>query len=95
MSAQPSSKWICFYPAAQQKPKTRVYDVVKNEKPKGDELDFAADLHELGQVKWYGPWRCYAFFPADGTLFERVCLRDIAAFCDWLMAERKREKGNG
>ena len=35
----------------------------------------------LGQVKWYAPWRCYAFFPESGTVFERACLERIAGFC--------------
>lgn len=37
---------------------------------------------QLGMVKWFGRWRCYAFFPLGDTVFERVCLRDIAAFCE-------------
>jgi hypothetical protein len=44
---------------------------------------------ELGEVRWHGAWRCFAFFPAAGTLFEPTCLRDLAAFIDWLMGERK------
>lgn len=36
----------------------------------------------LGDVKWFGRWRRYAFFPAPETVFERTCLRDIANFCD-------------
>jgi hypothetical protein len=36
----------------------------------------------LGEVKWYAPWRCYAFFPYVRTLFEKDCLRDLAYFCD-------------
>lgn len=33
----------------------------------------------LGLIKWHAPWRKYAFFPADGTLFEPDCLRDMAS----------------
>jgi hypothetical protein len=35
----------------------------------------------LGEVRWYAPWRKYAFFPEPNTLFEPDCLRDIADFC--------------
>jgi hypothetical protein len=35
----------------------------------------------LGVVKWYGAWRCYAFFPTRDTLFESKCLTQIAKFC--------------
>lgn len=34
----------------------------------------------LGVIKWYSHWRCYAFFPKNGTLFEHNCLWDIADF---------------
>lgn len=36
----------------------------------------------LGVVKFYGAWRKFGFFPAANTIFEEVCLRDIAAFCE-------------
>lgn len=35
----------------------------------------------LGQVKWFGRWRCYAFFPNADTVFETTCLEDLSAFC--------------
>jgi hypothetical protein len=34
----------------------------------------------LGVIRWYGAWRCYAFFPEPSTLFEKNCLWDIADF---------------
>jgi hypothetical protein len=34
----------------------------------------------LGRIAWHPPWRCYAFFPAADTVFERTCLQDIAKF---------------
>jgi hypothetical protein len=36
----------------------------------------------LGWVKWFGPWRRYAFFPGEGTIYEQDCLRTIAKFCE-------------
>lgn len=36
----------------------------------------------LGEVKWFGRWRCYSFFPKESTVYERTCLRDIALFCE-------------
>jgi hypothetical protein len=36
----------------------------------------------LGEVKWFGRWRCYSFFPQPDCVFEKQCLRDIAEFCD-------------
>jgi hypothetical protein len=37
--------------------------------------------HNLGHVSWYAPWRKYTFAPNPMTVFEWVCLRDIAEFC--------------
>jgi hypothetical protein len=36
----------------------------------------------LGEVKWFAAWRKYAFFPAQGTVFDDGCLYEIAAHCD-------------
>jgi hypothetical protein len=37
----------------------------------------------LGVIKWYGAWRKYCFFPTPDvqTVYEWICLRDIADFC--------------
>ena len=37
---------------------------------------------ELGEIKWHGKWRCYAYFPLSDTLYEKQCLRDLADFCE-------------
>ena len=44
----------------------------------------------LGTVKWFGRWRGYAFFPEGGTVFEKVCLREIADFCECETQEHMR-----
>jgi hypothetical protein len=36
----------------------------------------------LGRVQWFGRWRKYAFFPFPDTVFEQVCMREIAAFIE-------------
>ena len=48
------------------------------------------DGHELGEVRWYAPWRCYVFYPYVGRLFEEDCLRDLAAFCEGQTKEHRR-----
>lgn len=35
----------------------------------------------LGEVRWRGQWRGYAFYPDPDTLYEQHCMRTIA---DWL-----------
>lgn len=62
-------KWITFRPLT-PKPKTKVWAVLSN------------DGGQIGTVAWYGPWRKYCFSPEAGTVFEQVCLRDIAQFCE-------------
>lgn len=42
----------------------------------------------LGTVEWFGRWRRYSFFPNDDTIYDAICLRDIAEFCDRLMTQR-------
>lgn len=34
----------------------------------------------LGEVRWYSPWRRYAFYPAPGTVFDTACLEELANF---------------
>jgi len=51
-----------------------------------------ADGALLGVVSWFGRWRCYAFSPRPDTVYERTCLRDIAAFCEQKTAEHRKAK---
>ena len=73
------SKWIEFehYPS-KEGCKTSLWIVKTKE-----------DSIPLGLIKWYGAWRTYAFFPANDTIFEDDCLRDIAQFIEDRMKERK------
>ena len=45
----------------------------------------------LGVIRYHGAWRRYVFFPADATLFEHTCLRDIATFCERESVEHSRK----
>ena len=65
-------KYIEFqYAHDSESGKTRIWDVV----PKDEHL-------AIGQVRWFGRWRKYAFFPWEDTVYEQTCLRDIADFCE-------------
>jgi len=44
----------------------------------------------LGEVKWYGPWRQYCFFPKN-AIFNKGCLEDINDFITQLMDLRKNK----
>ena len=52
-----------------QKPKTKVIAVQSKTHP-----------ISLGVIKWWNAWRCYAFFPNTGTLFNTECLNDIQSY---------------
>jgi hypothetical protein len=41
----------------------------------------------IGEVRWFGRWRGYAFFPYEDTVYEHKCLRELADF----VQERTRE----
>lgn len=46
----------------------------------------------LGSIKWYGPWRQYAFVPRPDTVFNHGCLHDINVVLKALMDERKKKR---
>ena len=43
----------------------------------------------LGRIYWYEPWRQYAFWPNDNTVWNRTCLADITTFIQEQMDARK------
>lgn len=65
-------KWIMIdFAGTSPSGKTNIYSVGNQETG-----------HRIGDIRWHGPWRKYAFFPAPGCLFEEDCLRDIAQFLE-------------
>lgn len=51
----------------------------------------------LGEIKWFSRWRQYAFFPYEGTIWNRECMADVMIVIDYLTQERRQQstKGNG
>lgn len=39
---------------------------------------------ELGEVKWFGAWRQYCYFPACPAIYSIGCLQDINTFISGL-----------
>lgn len=75
--------WITFKDAGESvSGKTRIWTV--------DVADPDIITISLGEVKWFGRWRKYAFFPKAETVFEQCCLREIAEFCERQTRERKQ-----
>ena len=56
--------------------KTRIWRVLAFH---GLQLD---DPYSLGEIKWCGAWRRYAFAPLSNTIYEQDCMRKIADFCE-------------
>jgi hypothetical protein len=60
------------------KGKTKVIDIV--------------NLHHhevIGEIKWFGRWRQYCFFPIAETVWNKTCLDDVQEVIKKLMDERK------
>ena len=73
-----STKWLTFGKLDMPDRKTEVWQVISI---KGI---------FLGDIKWFGRWRAYAFFPDEKTVYNSECLKDVAAMITWLMNERKK-----
>jgi hypothetical protein len=58
-------------PVAGEKRKTKIWQVRAKE-----------DGAFLGEVRWFGRWRGYSYFPYNDTIYEHRCLRDIAEFVE-------------
>lgn len=56
--------------------KTRIW-AVKNVQSASGSGNFT-----MGLIKWYAPWRRYAFFPSPDTLYDAGCLAEITTFLE-------------
>jgi hypothetical protein len=46
----------------------------------------------IGEIKWFGRWRQYAFFPATACVFSEGCMTEIATFIREQMSTRKGQR---
>lgn len=44
---------------------------------------------ELGQIRWYGPWRKYCFYPKSDIVFDVGCLGEVIDQIQIMMEKRK------
>lgn len=73
------SKYLNFHPSVKQNPATWIIDVMPI-----DSYD------PLGQIRYYAQWRQYGFYPCDGTVFEKTCMKDITEFLKLMNDLQKR-----
>lgn len=66
------SKYLDFI-ELEPKPKTKVFKCINK-----------VSLDELGFIKWYPPFRKYAYFSNGNIVYDRNCLEDITNFIDEL-----------
>ena len=48
---------------------------------------------QLGQIRWYAPWRQYVLYPSPQTLFNGRCLADITSQLVAMMDDWSEQKG--
>lgn len=62
--------------------KTNIFQVISNH---------SGDL--LGEIKWFGRWRQFCFFPEPGTVWNTGCMASVQAFIAEQMDNRTRSIG--
>jgi hypothetical protein len=48
----------------------------------------------LGEIRWYGPWRQYAFFPRVATIYNPDCLDLISRWTREKTTAHRRAKAS-
>jgi hypothetical protein len=77
------SKYIRF--SKIQRPPNRTTDIVAVENIGSGE--------RIGTIAWHSPFRKYAFFPVNETVFDADCLSDIEAVVRDMMARWEEDRG--
>jgi hypothetical protein len=74
--------------------KTKIVTVHPSSKPRHtpDRSFPGVSAQWLGTIKWYGAWRCYAFYPQPSTVFEPKCLDWIKHECEQLTKAHREMK---
>lgn len=82
------SKWLEFSePSPSKSGKTKMWEVYSSKD--GDSGVW------LGDIRWTGRWRRYAFYPGSDMMFEHGCLRDLADFCEQQTKVHRQKRRRG
>lgn len=76
-------KWILFReddPSPGQIRRTRLWHVISRKRG-----------NIIGEIKWYPGWHRYALFPTPNTVWDEICMRDVAEFCQEQTNDQKRQ----
>lgn len=41
---------------------------------------FEHNTNYIGEIKWYGPWRKFCFYPDKDTIWDNKCLTEVVNF---------------
>lgn len=52
---------------------------------------YGTGSNSLGQIRFYGAWRKFCFFPNEMTTFDSTCLTEISDFCQHQNDLRRQE----
>jgi hypothetical protein len=47
---------------------------------------------KLGQIRWFGRWRQYCFYPENLTIWNTGCMESVVGYIDLLMHGRRVTK---
>jgi hypothetical protein len=74
MSEFPDSKYLSFELDDHYEGKTERVTIVSKK-----------HIAILGEIRWFGRWRQYAFFPGANTVWNPECMDDVKACIDVLV----------
>jgi hypothetical protein len=49
----------------------------------------------IGEIKWYGAWRQFCFFPVENTVWDTKCLTSLTNYIQAINCKYKHSKENG
>jgi hypothetical protein len=88
----PDDNWAGKNPARPKETRHLLFVLVPPKRKRRTSVWWVVNKHDdiqLGWIGWHTGWCKYAFYPRVETVFEQVCLRDIADFCEQMTKEHK------
>lgn len=46
----------------------------------------------IGEIRWYGPWRKFCFFPAPDTIWDNKCINAVYESIKYITDKYKQNK---
>lgn len=47
---------------------------------------------KLGEIRWFGRWRKYSWYPNADTIYEEVCMQEITDFLKQVNKEHREKR---